>query len=182
MATQGKRRQPEVILEDIPEAWWSDAFKNAWVPYALRSGRRYEAELVGRRLRIAAALDAVLKRESRLGDLPWPYKGLWRAVQRWARGDRELKKGAGESWRGTERSRGRESRLTAFVRYMFGRHPELPRTPGPWVRACDQYGSPEVDWAPPAMRGTWASAERAAWDRRRRDLWKSLLRRCAGAK
>lgn len=189
MATTAKRAQRQQLAAaeghdadpEIPEALWREAIERSWVPTGRRELRRYEADMVGRRLRLAERLDAVLEdEERRAGPLPWPFQRLRGAIRRWARADRALAAKCEQRWQGTERGRGRESRLMAFVKYLLERHPELPRTPGPWIRACDRYGSPEPEWTPVEERKFSPAQERAEWDRRRRARWKVLLRRARG--
>jgi hypothetical protein len=184
MVTAGKRvpRHAAAPPAEIPEALWREAFEKSWVATGLRSLHRYEADQVRRRLRIAEQLEAVLAAETRRGGpLPWPYHGLAGAIRRWARADRDLARRCADRWQGLERRPGRESRLVAFVLYLLKRYPDLPRAVGPWLRACDRYGSPEPRWVTPAVRATWDRSRRADWDRQRRDRWKPLLRRVTGS-
>jgi hypothetical protein len=175
------RRTPRIeVLDEIPEALWREALENSWKATGNRHLRRIEAASVNGRLELARDLLAVFKRhEHESGPVPWPYGKLRDRIRKRAEHDRALKATNADRWKGIERSRGGESRLAHFVRYLLERHPNLPRTPGPWMRACDKYGSPEPNWVPRERRATWSPDERAEWHRKRRDLWKPLLRRSA---
>lgn len=181
-ATNRAPRRSE-SLSEIPEAYWNEAFENSWHLTGVRDLRRVEAANLNRRLDLARDLLAVFrKHESPSDPLPWPYGKVRAVIRKWTERDRALKDANAERWKGTARARGGESRLAHFVRYLLERYPDLPRSPGPWLRACDRYGSPEPVWSVPEQREAWSPQERAKWSQTRRDLWKPLLRRAGGTK
>lgn len=127
-----------------------------WEASGRLSLRRRAAELLERKRRIAEDLDDVLTRHA---PLPWPFGLFAKTVRRWGRSFSDLQVANADRLQGTKRARGRETRLSLFVRLMFERDPSLPTTPGPWIAACDEFGTLEAELgiSRPERREIWRS-------------------------
>lgn len=150
-------------LGGIKRVVWEECLEASGRVFLLRGA----ADLLKRGLRISARLDRVLRAEALDGPLPWPFNLLAKENRRRRHNYAVQLKASQSRLQGTERHRGRETRMSLFVRQMFERDPALTRSPGSWIRACDEYGSPEAD--------PYASTEE------RRAVWKHVLRRRAAS-